>query len=133
MDPRTFNTRLGSTLGYIVGNEFSRYLLGREKAQPKDLRGIYAEICNQIYNGDGLIGRRIMDNGLYYSRILGHGPHAGPISDSYKAFVLDDLPATPDPRPLPSLQKRPKPPPMKGLSTLGLPAKREKKKRRARA
>lgn len=133
MEPRVFNSRLGWTLGYIVGNEFSRHLLNREKAQPKDLRGIYAEICNQIYNGDGLIGRRIMDNGLYYSRILGHGAHSGPISDAYKAFVLDDLPATPDPRPLPSLTKRPKPPPMKGLSTLGLPAKREKKKRRARA
>jgi hypothetical protein len=133
MEPRTFNTRLGSTLGLIVGNEFSRYLIGQEKAQPKDLRGVYAEICNQIYNGDGLIGRRIMDNGLYYSRILGHGSHSGPISDSYKAFVLDDLPATPDPRPLPSLDKRrPKPPRMIGLSTLGLPAEHEKKKRRSR-
>jgi hypothetical protein len=131
MEPRTFNSRLGTTLAYIVGNEFSRYLLGREKAQPKDLRGIYAEICNQIYNGDGLIGRRIMDNGLYYSRILGHGPHSGPISDSYKAFVLDDLPATPDPRPLPTLRKQPKPPPMKGLSTLGLPSTRTKKPTRA--
>jgi hypothetical protein len=134
MEPREFNSRLGSTLGYIVGSEFSRYLLGREKAQPKDLRGIYAEICNQIYNGDGLIGRRIMDNGLYYGRILGHGAHSGPISDAYKAFALDDLPATPDPRPLPSLEKRrPKPPPMVGLSSLGLSTKREKKKRRSRA
>lgn len=131
MDPRTFNSRLGSTLNYIVGNEFSRYLLGQEKAQPKDLRGVYAEICNQIYNGDGLIGRRIMDNGLYYSRILGHGPHSGPISDTYKAFVLDDLPATPDPRPLPALSKRRlKGPAMKGLSKLGLPQPREKRSKR---
>lgn len=129
MEPRTFNRRLSTTLSYIVDSEFSSYLLGREKVQPKDLRGVYAEICNQIYNGDGLIGRRIMDNSLYYTRILGHGAHSGSISDSYKAFVLDDLPATPDPRPLPSLKKRPKPPPMKGLSTLGLPRSREKRKR----
>lgn len=132
MTPAVFHTRLASTLTYIVGSEFSGYLLGREKAQPKDLRGIYAEICNQIYNGDGLIGRRVMDNSLYYSRILGHGAHSGQVSDAYKAFVLDDLPAMPDPRPLPTLEKRPKPPPMKGLSTLGLPPKREKRRRRAR-
>jgi hypothetical protein len=130
MEPREFNTRLGTTLGYIVGSEFSRYLLGKGKAQPKDLRGIYAEICNQIYNGDGLLGRRIMDNGLYYSRILGHGAHSGQISDAYKAFVLDELPAEPDPRPLPVLPKRrTKPLPMKGLSKLGLPRTRRKKER----
>lgn len=130
MTPRTFNARLGTTLGYIVGVEFSAYLLGgKAKAQPKDLRGIYAEICNQIYNGDGLIGRRIMDNGLYYSRILGHGAHSGQVSDSYKAFVLDDLPATPDPRPLPVLAKRPaKSPALQGLSSLGLPRAARKKK-----
>ncbi|MDA0704226.1 MAG: protelomerase family protein [Proteobacteria bacterium] len=129
MAPRIFNKRLGTTLGYIVGVEFSRYLRGgRSRAQPKDLRGIYAEICNQIYNGDGLIGRRIMDNGLYYSRILGHGAHSGQISDAYKAFVLDDLPATPDPRPLPNLTKRPRPPSsLHGLSTLGLPRKSRKR------
>jgi len=131
MEPRAFNSRLGATLGYIVSNEFSAYLFGREKAQPKDLRGVYAEICNQIYNGDGLIGRRIMDNGLYYTRILGHSIHSGQVSDAYKAFVLDDLPATPDPRPLPTLDKRrPKPPPMKGLSELGLPRPRRKRARR---
>jgi hypothetical protein len=130
MTPRIFNARLGTTLGYIVGVEFSAYLLGgKAKAQPKDLRGIYAEICNQIYNGDGLVGRRIMDNGLYYSRILGHGAHSGQVSDSYKAFVLDDLPATPDPRPLPILAKRvPKPPSLQGLSSLGLPRAIRKKK-----
>jgi hypothetical protein len=130
MEPRVFNARLGTTLGYIVGVEFSAYLLGgKAKAQPKDLRGIYAEICNQIYNGDGLVGRRIMDNGLYYSRILGHGAHSGQVSDSYKAFVLDDLPATPDPRPLPALDKRvPKPPSLQGLSALGLPRVARKKK-----
>ncbi len=128
MEPRTFNRRLGTTLSYIVDSEFSSHFLGREKAQPKDLRGTYAEICNQIYNGDGLIGRRVMDNGLYYTRILGHGAHSGQVSDAYKAFVLDDLPATPDPRPLPSLAKRrPKPPPLQGLSTLGLPRTRTKK------
>ncbi|MDI1263957.1 MAG: protelomerase family protein [bacterium] len=130
MPPRMFNTRLGTTLGYIVGSEFSSHLLGKTKAQPKDLRGVYAEICNQIYNGDGLVGRRIMDNGLYYSRILGHGAHSGQVSDAYKAFVLDDLPATPDPRPLPTLTKRrPKPPPMHGLSKLGLPHARTKQAR----
>lgn len=132
MEPRIFNARLGTTMGYIVGVEFSRYLHGRIKAHPKDLRGIYAEICNQIYNGDGLVGRRIMDNGLYYSRILGHGAHSGQVSDAYKAFVLDDLPATPDPRPLPNLtRRRAKPPPMQGLSTLGLPEARRKKRARA--
>ena len=72
-----------------------------------------------------------MDNGLYYSRILGHGAHSGQVSDAYKAFVLDDLPATPDPRPLPTLTKRPKPPPLRGLSTLGLPKARGKKRARA--
>ncbi|NDE71776.1 MAG: hypothetical protein EB054_03590, partial [Actinobacteria bacterium] len=129
MAPRTFNTRLGTTLGYIVGAEFSRYLRGtRENAQPKDLRGIYAEICNQIYNGDGLVGRRIMDNGLYYRRILGHGAHSGQVSDAYKAFVLDDLPATQDPRQLPTLAQRPpKPPSLRGLSSLGLPRSLKKK------
>jgi hypothetical protein len=131
MPPRTFNKRLGTTLGYIVGVEFSRYLHGsKSKAQPKDLRGIYAEICNQIYNGDSLIGRRIMDNGLYYSRILGHGAHSGQVSDAYKAFVLDDLPATPDPRPLPDLSKRPpRSPSLHGLSSLGLPRKSPKRSR----
>ena len=132
MEPRIFNARLGTTIGYIVGVEFSRHLLGKAKAQPKDLRGIYAEICNQIYNGDGLVGRRVMDNGLYYSRILGHGAHSGQVSDAYKAFVLDDLPAAPDPRPLPTLTKRrPKPPPMQGLSTLGLSKTHRQKRARA--
>lgn len=128
MTPRTFNTRLGTTLGYIVGTEFRSYLRGpRQKAQPKDLRGIYAEICNQIYNGDGLVGRRIMDNGLYYGRILGHGAHSGQVSDAYKAFVLDDLPAEPDPRPLPTIDKRQrKPTSLHGLSKLGLPARKKK-------
>lgn len=130
MEPRVFNTRLGTTLGYIVGVEFSHHLRGgREKAQPKDLRGIYAEVCNQIYNGDGLIGRRIMDNGLYYSRILGHGAHSGQVSDAYKAFVLDDLPATPDPRPLPALAKRPsKSKTLHGLSTLRMARHARKEK-----
>jgi len=132
MPPPVFHTRLGTTLGFIVGREFSRHLYGKAKAQPKDLRGVYAEICNQIYNGDGLIGRRIMDNGLYYSRILGHGAHSGQVSDAYKAFVLDDLPAAPDPRPLPTLTRRqPKPPRMQGLSTLGLSKPPGKKRARA--
>jgi hypothetical protein len=152
MPPVEFNRRLGATLGYVVGVEFSDHLRGgRPKAQPKDLRGIYAEICNQIYNGDSIIGRRIMDNGLYYSKILGHGVYSGQVSDYYKAFILDDLPAEPDPRPLPILKKRvvaaakrkrPRPPGLHGLSKLGIspktpkkPARRARKaaKKRARA
>jgi hypothetical protein len=143
MPPVEFNRRLGWTLGYVVGVEFSDHLRGgRAKAQPKDLRGIYAEICNQIYNGDALIGRRIMDNGLYYSKILGHGLYSGQVSDYYKAFILDDLPAEPDPRPLPMLKKpvvatikrkRKRPPGLHGLSKLGAPRKPPKKAvRRAR-
>jgi hypothetical protein len=137
MAPAEFNRRLGWTLGYIVGVEFSEHLRGRPKAQPKDLRGIYAEICNQIYNGDGMIGRRIMDNSLYYSKILGHGAYSGQVSDAYKSFVLDDLPATPDPRPLPVLKKktkvtgqrkRPRPPGLHGLSKLGASPKTPKKR-----
>ena len=137
MAPAEFNRRLGWTLGYIVGVEFSDHLRGRPKAQPKDLRGIYAEICNQIYNGDGMIGRRIMDNSLYYSKILGHGMYSGQVSDAYKAFVLDDLPANPDPRPLPVLKKktkvvvkgkRPRPPGLHGLSKLGASPKTPKKR-----
>lgn len=128
MTPPVFHARLGTTLGFIVNREFSRHLHGKAKAQPKDLRGVYAEICNQIYNGDGLIGRRIMDNGLYYSRILGHGVHSGQVSDAYKAFVLDDLPAEPDPRPLPVIARRhPKPKRPQGLSTLGLPRRPRKR------
>lgn len=131
MSPRMFHARLGTTIGYIVGVEFSRYLLGKAKAQPKDLRGVYAEICNQIYNGDGLVGRRIMDNGLYYSRILGHGVHSGQVSDAYKAFVLDDLPAEPEPRPLPAIGTRPtKPRTLRRLSTLGLTRRPQKTKSR---
>jgi hypothetical protein len=139
MAPVEFNRRLGWTLGYVVGVEFSGHLRGRPKAQPKDLRGIYAEICNQIYNGDGMIGRRIMDNSLYYSKILGHGAYSGQVSDYYKTFILDDLPAQPDPRPLPVLKKpaaavikrkRRRPPGLHGLSKLGVSPKIPKKRTR---
>lgn len=93
MDNYQFNSRstrtMMSRIDALVGDSWPTNHFQRKMLSYKALRALYAEVCNIVFNGGGLL-HGAQKPQSYISRILGHVATSKDISGAYMRFTFDE-------------------------------------------